>query len=51
MLRDITVLDLEEAWTVKPAAFRSRSRNTPFGGATGRGVPWMTIVAGVPVKP
>ncbi len=48
---DITVLDLDEAWTVKPAAFRSRSRNTPFGGATGRGVPWMTIVAGVPVKP
>jgi dihydroorotase len=48
---DITVLDLEEAWTVKPAAFRSRSRNTPFGGATGHGVPWMTIVAGVPVKP
>ena len=38
-------------WTVKPAAFRSRSRNTPFAGATGRGVPWMTIVAGAPVKP
>ena len=51
MAADITVLDLEEAWTVKPAAFRSRSRNTPFAGATGRGVPWMTIVAGVPVKP
>ena len=32
---DITVLDLEQAWTVRPAAFRSRSRNTPFAGRTG----------------
>ena len=48
---DITVLDLDAAWTVKPSAFRSRSRNTPFAGATGRGAPWLTIVGGAPVTP
>ena len=46
---DITILDLEQPWTVNPATFRSRSRNTPFGGWTGRGAPWMTIVGGAPV--
>jgi len=45
---DITVLDLEHAWTVRPSAFRSRSRNTPFSGWTGVGAPVMTIVGGVP---
>jgi dihydroorotase len=48
---DITVLDLEQPWTVDPAAFKSRSRNTPFGGWTGTGAPWMTIVGGAPVAP
>ncbi|HYV02786.1 MAG TPA: amidohydrolase family protein, partial [Actinomycetota bacterium] len=46
---DITILDLEQPWTVDPATFRSRSRNTPFGGWTGTGAPWMTMVGGVPV--
>ena len=46
---DITILDLEHPWTVDPMRFRSRSRNTPFGGWTGTGAPWMTIVGGVPV--
>jgi dihydroorotase len=46
---DITILDLEKAWTVDPLAFRSRSRNTPFGGWSGTGAPWMTIVGGAPV--
>ena len=46
---DITILDLSRPWTVDPAAFRSRARNTPFSGWTGTGAPWMTIVAGVPV--
>jgi dihydroorotase len=46
---DFTILDLEQAWTVDPATFRSRSRNTPFGGWTGTGAPWMTIVGGVRV--
>jgi len=48
---DITILDLEQSWTVDPAAFRSRSRNTPFAGLTGRGAPWMTLVGGVKVTP
>jgi dihydroorotase len=43
---DITVLDLELPWTVEPARFRSRARNTPFGGFTGTGAPVMTIVGG-----
>jgi dihydroorotase len=48
---DITVLDLEQPWTVNPSAFRCRSRNTPFAGWTGQGAPVMTIVGGVPVTP
>jgi dihydroorotase len=48
---DITILDLERKWTVDPAAFRSRSRNTPFGGWTGTGAPWMTVVGGTRVGP
>ena len=47
---DITVLDLELPWTVEPARFRSRARNTPFGGSTGTGAPVMTIVGGKVVK-
>jgi dihydroorotase len=43
---DITVLDLEREWTVEPARFRSRARNTPFGGWTGTGAPVLTIVGG-----
>jgi len=46
---DITVLDLERAWTVEPGKFRSRARNTPFSGFTGTGAPVMTIVGGRPV--
>ncbi len=46
---DVTILDLEQAWTVDPAAFCSRSRNTPFAGFTGHGRPWMTVVGGVKV--
>jgi len=43
---DVTVLDLDAAWTVDAEAFESRSRNTPFGGwdLTGRAV--MTVVGG-----
>lgn len=48
---DVTILDLEQAVTVEPARFRSKSRNTPFGGWTLRGAPWMTIVGGRPVRP
>jgi dihydroorotase len=48
---DLTLLDLEAEHTVAPARFRSRSRNTPFGGWTLRGAPWMTIVGGKVVSP
>jgi dihydroorotase len=48
---DLTVLDLERSWTVEPARFRSRSRNTPFAGWSGTGSPVMTIVAGAVVAP
>ncbi len=43
---DVTVLDLSTTWTVDPAAFVSRSRNTPFAGweLTGRAL--LTIVDG-----
>jgi dihydroorotase len=43
---DVTVLDLEATWTVDPARFLSRSRNTPFTEweLTGRAV--MTVVGG-----
>jgi dihydroorotase len=43
---DVTILDLDAEHRIDPARFRSRSRNTPFGGFTGRGAPWMTIVGG-----
>jgi dihydroorotase len=43
---DVTILDLEAEHVVEPARFRSRSRNTPFGGWPLRGAPWMTIVGG-----
>jgi dihydroorotase len=43
---DITILDLDAAWTVEPARFRSRSRNTPFGGFALTGAPITTVVGG-----
>jgi len=43
---DITVLDLERAWTVEPSRFRSRARNTPFAGWTGTGAVALTVVGG-----
>jgi dihydroorotase len=48
---DLTLLDLEAEHTVEPARFRSKSRNTPFGGWTLRGAPAMTIVGGKVVSP
>jgi len=48
---DVTILDLEQGWTVDPATFRSRSRNTPFAGTTGTGAPWMILVGGRKVTP
>jgi dihydroorotase len=43
---DVTVLDTAAKWSVDPAMFHSKSRNTPFAGRalTGRAV--LTVVAG-----
>jgi dihydroorotase len=43
---DVSVLDLTAEWTVDPAAFLSKSRNTPFAGWTLTGTPARTIVGG-----
>jgi len=43
---DVTILDPDAEATVEPSRFQSRSRNTPFGGWTLRGGPWMTLVGG-----
>jgi dihydroorotase len=43
---DITLLDPNHEWTVEPARFESKSRNTPFAGMRLRGKAVMTMVAG-----
>ncbi len=43
---DVTVFDPEAMWTVEPAAFHSKSRNTPFTGRTLYGRAETTIVRG-----
>jgi dihydroorotase len=48
---DITILDPERKATVDPMKFRSKSRNTPFGGWALTGGPWLTIVGGKVVRP
>lgn len=43
---DVTILDLDEVWTVDPTAFASHSRNTPFAGRELTGRPVGTLVGG-----
>ena len=43
---DLVLFDAEEAWTVDPASFRSKSRNTPFSGWEVTGRVKRTIVGG-----
>jgi dihydroorotase len=43
---DVTVLDLDEEWTVQPERFLGLSRNTPFAGRRVRGRACLTIVGG-----
>ncbi len=43
---DVTVFDPGARWVVDAGQFRSRSRNTPFGGWELTGRPTMTIVGG-----
>ncbi len=43
---DVTVIDPNASWTINPAEFRSKSRNTPFAGMKVRGRPFLVIVGG-----
>jgi len=43
---DVTVFDPARAWTVDPAGFRSRGRNSPYAGRTLRGRTACTVVGG-----
>jgi dihydroorotase len=43
---DVTLIDPEARWTIDPAQFRSKSRNTPFGGWDVRGRAHTVIVGG-----
>jgi len=46
---DLTLIDPDGAVTIDPARFKSKSRNTPFGGWTATGRPCKTIVGGTVV--
>jgi len=43
---DIAIIDPELSWTVEPQHFKSKSRNTPFGGWKLKGRAVATVVAG-----
>jgi dihydroorotase len=43
---DVTVFDPTRSWTVDPKRFKSKGRNTPYGGMTLRGQAICTIVGG-----
>ncbi len=43
---DVTIIDPSTEWTIDAAQFRSKSRNTPFGGMKVRGRPHAVIVGG-----
>src|SRR3954451_5048580 len=43
-LADVTVFDADAEWTVHPAKFASKGRNTPYAGRELRGVVELTVV-------
>ena len=43
---DITIIDPDKKWTVRPDKFRSRSRNSPFAGWRLSGQVFRTILGG-----
>ncbi|MBI1799188.1 MAG: hypothetical protein HYR73_05835, partial [Candidatus Eisenbacteria bacterium] len=43
---DLTLIDTSAEWTVDPARFESRGRNTPFAGWTLTGRALATVCAG-----
>ncbi len=48
---DLTIIDAEATWQVKPEEFLSKSSNTPLAGITLYGVVTNVIVAGVEKQP
>jgi len=44
---DIVIFDPNEEWIVEPSVFKSKARNTPFGGMHLRGRVKHTISAGM----
>ena len=45
-IADVTVFDPDAAWTVDPARFASKGRNTPYAGRELRGLVELTVVDG-----
>jgi len=45
-IADVTVFDPDTAWTVDPARFASKGRNTPYAGVELRGLVELTVVDG-----
>jgi dihydroorotase len=45
-LGDVTVFDPKKQWVVDPKQFKSKGRNTPYGGHTLTGQAVCTIVGG-----
>jgi dihydroorotase len=43
---DVTVIDPQAAWICDATRFRSKARNTPFGGRAMRGRAVLTVVGG-----
>ncbi len=43
---DLTIIDPEHAYTVNPDTFKSKSKNTPFGGRNVKGSAFLTMVNG-----
>jgi dihydroorotase len=43
---DVSVFDPERVWTVDPKRFKSKGRNTPYGGVELRGQARLTVVGG-----
>lgn len=43
---DLTIIDRNMQWVCDPSAFKSKSRNTPFGGRELTGRPVLTMVGG-----
>ncbi|MDO8094277.1 MAG: amidohydrolase family protein, partial [Candidatus Brocadiales bacterium] len=51
MPADITIIDMDKAWTVDVNEFESKSRNCPFDGWRLKGKAAVTIVGGKVVYP